>query len=164
MTTPRIVLILVLALLGSLASGTVRPAAAGDWYIGAGFQVGGVHFSVAFDRHHGYRGPSHHYYRTRGHVRHDGYRCGSACFKRSGYAYHYQACPLVLQHFRWHGFHPARAWDTVDRRYRSWGYDSYRGYDRRHRWYERRYDRWYDRRYDVRDRHRGHHPDYCPYR
>ena len=95
---------LVLAMVMSLGGAGLRPAEAGDWYIGSGFRVGGLHFSLAFDRQPRRHDP--YYYRTRQRVRYEGYRCGSYCLKRSGYTYHHSGCPLVLYHFRRHGFVP----------------------------------------------------------
>lgn len=98
---------LILVLLLSLGEGAFQPAVASGWSIGGGFRVGGLHFSLAYaDGHRGRHGG--HYYRTRGHVRYDGYRCGRSCFKRAAYNYHHSACPLVLHHFRRHDYHPTR--------------------------------------------------------
>lgn len=170
MKRPLLGSILVLALAMSLGAAGARPAAAGEWYVGSGFRVGDIYFSLAFDHRHRHHDP--YYYRTRHHVRHDGYRCGEYCLKRSGYTYHHAACPLVLHHFRSYGFYPARVWES----YRGPRYD--RHYDRHYnRHYDRRHDRGrhyghrdYGRRgyghrdYGYRSRHRDHHPRYCPYR
>ena len=104
MKRPIIVSTLVLALLVSLGPGFVEPAEAGSWRIGSSFRVGGVHFNLAFGSHHHrhYRAP--YYYRTSHRLRYDGYRCGSACFKRSGHYYHHPSCGLVAHHFRRHDY------------------------------------------------------------
>ncbi len=178
---------LLLGLAMSLGPGAPTPAAAGDWYIGGGFRVGGLEFSLAFDHARDHLGP--YYYRTRHSPSHAGYGCGSYCLKRSGYIYHHSGCPLVLHHFRVHRFHPARAWDY----YRGPGYDRYpgRGRDYGHRDYgyrgrghrdygqrgrghrdygyrgrgQRDYGRDEHRyRGDYPPRHRHHEPRYCPYR
>ena len=159
------------ALVMFVGGGSLQPAAAGDWYIGGGFRVGGVHFSLAFDRHHRHHDP--YYYRTRHHVSYEGYRCGSYCLKSSGYVYHHASCPLVRHHFRRHYFHPAMVWDQFrgpryDDRYdrgRRYGHRDYGWRGRGHRDYGR-YDRGhrYDPRYDYRSRHRDHDRRYCPYR
>lgn len=155
----------VLALL-TLVGGASQPAEAGGWYIGGGFRVGGLHFSLAFDRDHRHRDP--YYYRTQHRVNYEGYACGSYCLKKSGYSYHHASCPLVLHHFRVHRYNPAWAWShyrgpRYDRFYdrghdyghRDYGYRDYGRRDRGHRDYGRR---------DYRYRHRDHDPRYCPYR
>ena len=116
---------LVALLVGSFA---VTPAQADSfWHVLGGMRIGGVHFSVGYDspyRHH-HRGR---YYRTEHRLKHRGYRCGSACYRRGGYYYHHESCPLL----------EAYVYDA-DPPY----YDRYERYGR--------YDRRYDRHYRYRD-------------
>lgn len=174
----------VLALLIFLG-GSQQPAEAGDWHIGGAFRVGGVHFSLAYDRSH--RHHDSYYYRTRHRVGHEGYRCGSYCLKKSGHYYHHASCPLVRHHFRLHAFHPGRVWDHYagprydrypdrgryyghrdygyrDRGHPDYGYrDRGRGYGKHGRGHRGHgYDPRY--RYDHRSRHHRHDSRYCPYR
>ncbi len=166
MNSPPLGSALIAALLLTLAGGAGEPAEAGDWFIGGAFRVGGLQFSLAYDRH-GRHSHRDYYYRTRDRVHYDGYRCGSYCFKRSGYGYHHARCPVVLHHFRLHHFHPAAAWGA----YLAPGYERY--YDRGRHYGHRDYGyrghghRDYGRRghgYGHRDYHRGHDPRSCPYR
>ena len=145
---------LAFTLLLGLGQGLTTPAEAGDWYVAGGFRVGGVAFSVAYDRHRHHHRP-YYYYRTGHQVRYDNYRCGSYCFKRKRSYHHHPTCPLVLHHFRRNHFHPAEVWDHVRApryrgrygyydRYRSQRYHPYDYYRDHHRNRYRGYDRDYD--------------------
>ncbi len=153
---------LVLALLMSLGP-AAQPAEAGRWYLGAGFKVGGVHFSLAFDRHARYHRPTH-YYRTSHRLRYDGYRCGSACFKKSRDYYHHSSCGLVSHHFRRHHYDPRPVVHYGERGYYGHRGYGYREYGHKDYGYPGRGHRDYGRRGSYYDSHRSHDPRYCPYR
>ena len=150
-----------------LAEGGTNPAeAAVGWFVGGDFNVGGVHFSLAFDGLRHYRQP-YYYYRTAYPIRHRGYQCGAYCFKQGGYVYHHPSCPLVLHHFRSNRFDPVRIWRgvRVPPSFRGYwappGHYSYRGRVPYYYYYGRGYDDRYGYGYvDPRDhRGRGRHDD-----
>lgn len=156
-------LVLLAAAALALSLALPRAAEAGRWGFSAhgGFDVGGLGFSVGF--HLGHHDPYFRgvpFYRVEGPIAYRGYRCGSACYLDRGSHYHHNACPLVLHHFRRHGYRPQ--WYPGAYRYGYRYRDGHR-YDYRYR-RDYRYDRRYrgDRRYDYRD-HRGRRYDYRRY-
>lgn len=151
-----------------------------DWSIGAGFDLGGVFFHLAFGArdHHS---PDY-YYRTDRTIRVRGHHCSDLCFRDGRTVVHHQSCPLVGAYlglhqvppvllfdryapppvWRGHNDRSASPWrthryhDRHDRRYRSERYDRDRSTDRYRRFRrDDRYDHddWRDRRWhDRRDR------------
>lgn len=165
-TTTTTTLALVPALVAALFL-LPTPAAADHtgWSIGAGFQIGGAHFSLVFGGHDGYR-PGY-YYRTtqRLHVR--AARCSDRCFLDGHRTYHHVSCPLVAAHFGRYHVHPELLFDRFapppvwrGQRYRvdvPYRYDRY-DRDDRYRRHDHRFDR-HDRWSDRRD-HRRHSDHY----
>lgn len=163
----------------------------GDWVFGAGFRVGGFHFSIGFaEPRYGYQ-PVH-YYRSSPRLAYRGHRCHDRCFRHERYAYHHRDCPLVRHHFGRYRVEPRHVFARYAPRYGYYDrdrrgyerydrydrYDRHDRYDRRHRRHDRDDDRWQDRRgrhrdrdHDHRDRHRGrrghdhrdHRGGHCPY-
>lgn len=145
-----------------LAPGFTTPARAAhsDWYVGGGFRIGPVHFSIVLGGP-GQRHQGHYYYRSNHRVHYRGYQCTDRCFKQRGYYYHDPYCPVVLQHFDRHRANPYAAWERYAPRYRD-GYPQYRDRgDYGRRWARPRHDG-HDR-YDRHD-HRDHRGRACPYR
>lgn len=147
----------------------LAPAAAADHddpVFAAGIRVGDFHLSIGFVPERSSRA---YYYRTRDRIHYDGYRCTDRCYRRAGYQYHHERCPVVLHLLHLERLHPHRLFQHHSPSYdgRWAGYDPYafhRSYDAghgsyRHHRYDRRYDRHdgYDRRHDRRyDRHDGY--------
>jgi len=155
-TTSLAATLLCVALLLTLAP----PASAdhgNDWYVGAGFRIGGIFFNIVLGGR-GYDRP-HYYYRTRDRLDYPGYRCTSACFRQDRYSYHAPNCPVAGHHLDRYHQDPYEVFDRYAPYYGDrddYGYrDRYDGRRDDGRYYDdRRYD---DRRYDGRyyDRHRG---------
>ena len=153
---------------------TAAPARAGHsgWSIGAGFHIGGVHFSLAFGGH-GHHRPGY-YYRTDHPLRYRGHRCSDRCFRARGHVYHHPGCSLVTAHFHHYRVPPVAIFDRYapppvwrGHHYRDvrppYRYHGYYDHDRYDRWHDRR-DRYHDRReryserrHDRRDRHYDRH-------
>jgi len=153
-----------------------------EWSIGAGFDIGGIFFHLAFGAHD-YHTP-HYYYRTSDTIRARGHHCSELCFRDGRTVYHHQSCPLVGAYlssyqvrpvllfdryapppvWRGHHYESAFPWrthrydDRFDRSYRYERHDRDRSADRSERfWRDDRTDRdhWRDhRRHERRDRSR----------
>lgn len=184
----KILLTVALGALLIAGPGFALPAAASaDWVFGAGFRLGGFHFSIGY--YAGDRGPSDYYYRVPERVAYSGYECSDRCYHRGDYYYHHESCPVVAHHLaryraerqdlfaryaprydgryeRYDSRYDGRYDDRYDRRYDD-RYDRRRDDDRwQDRRYDSRYDRRSDRRYDRRSSrhdHRDHRGSSCPY-
>jgi hypothetical protein len=151
-----------------------------EWSIGAGFELGGVFFHLAFGAHD-HHSPDY-YYRTSRTIRVRGHHCSDLCFRDGRTVAHHQSCPVLgayLSHHRvrpvvlfdryapppvWRGHHyeSASPWrnhrydDRYRRHDRSSRHDRDRSWDRSQRsWRDDRYDHdhWRDhRRSERRDR------------
>ncbi len=141
--TRRKMLTLMSAPLAVVGSGTFTEAEAqAFWNVVGDVRIGGVHFSVGvhspyagrYGRDRGY------FYRTSHRLSYGNRRCNSSCYRRNGYAYHHESCPLLGAHIDYYGAPPAyyglRDWRRGDRyRYDGYGYsDRDRGRGRRYRY------------------------------
>lgn len=160
---------LIIALTCAAMTLTLVPSASAghddDFYVGAGFRIGKIHFNIALG-HDGYGRP-HYYYRSQDRVRYRDHSCTSACFKSDRYYYHSQDCPVARFHFQRNHQDMRYVFQRYAPRYDAYGNNGYRGdYDRgdyyrddhrrdRYRDNDRRgRDQRYERPYRG-DRHRG---------
>lgn len=145
MKAKLIVIAVAGVLLGTLA--VAPPAEAGhlDWGFGVGFHVGGLHFRIGLSPagYGGYPGP---FFLTTSPLRHPGYSCNGACFRRGAGFYHHASCPLLSFHLGRGGYGP----DHYVRSYSPYG--SYRGYGSSYG----RYPGQSNGRYYYRDGYRNH--------
>lgn len=80
-----------------------------EWSIGAGFDIGGIFFHLAFGAHD-HHAPSY-YYRTSHTIRVRGHHCSDLCFREGRTAYHHPSCPLVGAYFGGYQARPAFLFD-----------------------------------------------------
>lgn len=134
-----------------------------NFFIGGGFNVGGVYFNIAFGTHDQY-GPQY-YYRTRQDLHYRGARCTSRCFKQDRYYYHSPKCGLALTHLDHYGHDAYNVFERYAPRHERYSHqypNPYYRYDYRNDYQRRpRYDDYAyrddGRRYDGRGRgHRDH--------
>ncbi len=150
--TRAIVILTALAVVSSLAVAQPAQADHDRWYLGSGFEVGGVYFNIVLAP------PGYHrtgyYYRSADPFSYRHVRCTSRCFREGGYNYHHQSCPVVHRHFTHFRLDPGR----VFLRYAPSAH-----LDRHHRHGWRGDDDRFDHRGRRHRHHRGHGPSCPPY-